>query len=204
MGAESWVLSTVKKGLRIQFHSSPLTTDPSPIQLPKNKVRRKVLLSEIEAMLQKKALEVVPRPLTPGHYSHMFTVTKKSGGWRLVTDLKILNQKIVCPHFKMETAHSIRAQLRTGEWVVSADLSDAYLHILVHPKFRKFMRINIQGKIMQFRSMCFGLNTAPLIFTRVTRAMASYFRSRAIKVHMYLDDWLIRADSPEQLAKTPN
>ena len=99
----------------------------------------------------------------------------------------------------MESAQSIRAQLCQDEWVVSVDLSDAYFHLLVHPKFRKFLRVNVQGTSYQYRAMCFGLCTAPLIFTRVMKSIAAYLRTRSISIHMYLDDWLIRADSPERL-----
>ena len=35
----------------------------------------------------------------------------------------------------METAEVIRASLQTGEWVASIDLTDAYFHVPIHPKF---------------------------------------------------------------------
>ena len=200
MGADSWVLSTIRSGLRIWFTSPPpLSLHPRPVHLPVHQEKRQVLLDGIDTMLAKLALEIVPAPEDPGFYSHLFSVTKKTGGWRLVIDLKILNQYIVCPHFKMETANSIRSQLVVGQWVISVDLSDAYFHLLVHPKFRKYLRINVQGVTYQFRAMCFGLCTAPLIFTRVMKALAGYLRSQSIQIHMYLDDWLILADTSQQL-----
>ena len=197
--AESWVLSTIRKGLRLQFITRPpLTSTPIPVSLPVNPERRQVLLDELHKMLTKGAVEIVSHS-DLGYYSHLFAVTKKSGGWRPVIDLKRLNKMIVCPHFKMETAHSIRSQLRVGEWVVLIDLSDAYYHLLVHPKFRKFLRIHVLGTTFQFRAMCFGLCTAPLIFTRVMKSIAQFLRSRSINIHMYLDDWLIRAPCPDKL-----
>ena len=42
--------------------------------------------------------------------------------------------------FKMETPESIRTSLIPGEWVSSVDLSDAYLHIPIHPNSRKYLR----------------------------------------------------------------
>ena len=41
-------------------------------------------------------------------------------------------------------------------------LSDAYYHLLVHPKVRKFPRVHVLGTTFQFKAMCFGLCTAPL------------------------------------------
>ena len=43
----------------------------------------------------------------------------------------------------METDKGIRSELRVGEWTTSVDLSDAYLHIPVHPAFRKYLRLHI-------------------------------------------------------------
>ena len=40
----------------------------------------------------------------------------------------------------METPESIRASLIPGEWVLSIDLSDTYLHIPIHPNSRKYLR----------------------------------------------------------------
>ena len=172
---------------------------PIAIKLPLNLVKRHVLLKEVKALLQKKALEIVSHR-SPGFYSHLFTVPKRSGGFRPVIDLKALNRFIYCPHFHMETDRAIRSQLRPGEWTTSVDLSDAYLHIPVHPSFKKFLRLHIQGQSYQFRAMCFGLNIAPRVFTKILDPVASHLRSRGIVLHRYLDDWLIRGSSPSVVA----
>ena len=192
----SWQVRLLSQGLRLPFvNFPPLTHVPSAIKLPLNVAKRQVLLKEVESLLRKEALEVVPDP-SPGFYSHLFTVPKRSGGFRPVIDLKCLNKFIHCPHFHMETDRAIRAQLSQGEWTTSIDLSDAYLHIPIHPAFKKFLRINIMGTTYQFTAMCFGLNIAPRIFTKLLDPVASHLRSRGILVHRYLDDWLIRGPSP--------
>ena len=48
-----------------------------------------------------------------------------------------LKQTLHVEKFKMETPESIRTSLVPGEWVSSIDLSDAYLHIPIHPNSRK-------------------------------------------------------------------
>ena len=40
---------------------------------------------------------------------------------------------------KMETQESTWASFREGEWVSSIDLQDAYLHVPIHPQYRKFL-----------------------------------------------------------------
>ena len=53
--------------------------------------------------------------------------------WRPVIGLSRLNPFLLVEKLKMETSESSRASLIPGEWVASIGLSDAYLHIPIHP-----------------------------------------------------------------------
>ncbi len=143
-------------------------------------------------MLAKKAIEVVPPPVSPGYYSSIFLVPKPNGQVRPVFNLSKINLFIVCPHFKMETARSIQEALLPGEYVISIDLKDAYFHIPIHPKFRRYLRFYFQGVVYQFRVLPFGINIAPSVFTRVIEAVSCPLRKSGIKLHTYIDDWLLR------------
>ena len=59
------------------------------------------------------------------------------------------------------------AALRQREWTMSIDLKDAYFHIPVVKRSRKYLHFVIGDKVFQFRALPFGLSTAPLVFTRV-------------------------------------
>ena len=61
----------------------------------------------------------------------------------------------------METPESIRTSLVPEEWVSSVDLSDAYLHIPIHPNSRKYLRFCHRSQVFQFTSLSFGLATGP-------------------------------------------
>ena len=64
------------------------------------------LRQEIESMMTKGALEIIPYP-DPGFCSRLFLVEKASGGWRPVIDLSPLNEFVRHTPFKMETAASV-------------------------------------------------------------------------------------------------
>lgn len=177
----------------------PLTSIPVPIRLPTDNTQKNVLLLEINSLIAKKALVKVV-PSNPGFYSHLFVVPKRTGGFRPVIDLKALNRFITCPTFRMETPQSIRKQIQVGEVTTSIDLADAYLHIPVHPEFQPYLRIAVEDQVWQFQAMPFGLNIAPRSFTYLLTPVAAALRAQGIKVHRYLDDWLIRAPSV-QVAK---
>ena len=83
----------------------------------------------------------------------------------------------------------------TGEWVTSIDFKDTYFHIPIHSQFRKYMRFYIQGQSYQFKALPFGLSTAPLEFTVVAKEVKRMALQRGIRIHQYLDDWLVRATS---------
>ena len=150
-------------------------------------------------MLAKGALEITRDP-GPGFYSRLFLVEKASGGWRPVIDLSHLNGFIQLTRFKMETVASVLLSVREGDFLASLDLKDAYFQIPIHPSSRKLLRFTLEGTIYQFRALCFGLSTAPQVFTRVFTVVSAWAHSHGIRLLRYLDDWLVLSSS-EQEAK---
>lgn len=59
---------------------------------------------------------------------------------RAILDLKWLDQFLVQCKFKMEMWCSIVASLDKGDMLSTADPSEAYLHITIHPAHRCFLR----------------------------------------------------------------
>ena len=55
--------------------------------------------------------------------------------------------------------------------------------------------LHSQGDGLPFRALPFGLTTAPKEFTRVTATLASIVHRKGINLHLYLDNWLLRANS---------
>ena len=134
----------------------------------------------------------------PGYYSCLFLVPKPDGSFRPIIDLKKLNQFLIVPLFKMETLFSIIAALQPQEWITKIDLKDVYHHILAQVNIRKYFRFVVAGVIFQFRVLPFGLSTAPREFTKTLAPVVQLLCTQGIRVHAYLDDWIVRAHSREQ------
>jgi ribonuclease HI len=150
-------------------------------------------------MLQKSATEIV-KDKSKGFYSRMFVVPKQGGKWRPIIDLSPLNVYIPkCP-FKMETPATIRLALREKDWMTSIDLKDAYFHVPIHKSSRPYLRFVWNQTIYQFKALCFGLSTAPYVFTRVFRLVSTLAHQRGYRLYRYLDDWLLAAQSPQEVA----
>ena len=150
------------------------------------------LREEIENLLNKRAVERVQNPETPGFYSRIFLVPKKNGKFRLILDLSLLNRYIEKQAFKMETVKSVRQAMRLNDWAVSIDLTDAYLHVPIHRQSRKYLRFVHEDQIYHFSALPFGMSLSPLIFSKLMDVIAAFLRQRAISVFPYLDDWLIK------------
>ena len=97
--------------------------------------------------------------------------------------------------FKMETPETIRTSLQTGEWVTSIDFRGAYFHIPIHSQSRKYMRFHLQSQSYQFKALPFGLSTAPMEITVVAKEITLMALQRGIRIHQYLDVWLVRVTS---------
>ena len=161
-------------------------------------IRGKALEGEVQALLNKGAIELAPLP-SSGFYSRLFVVMKASGACRPVIDLSTLNLRVQQTSFKMETLQSVLLSVRPGDWMVSLDLKDAYLQVPMHPDSRKFLRFMVGGKVYQFKVLCFGLSTAPQVFTRVMAPVSAILHRMGVRLRRYLDDWLLQASSHEQV-----
>ena len=186
----------VEDGVGIAFQQRPQLTHQSISFRTRNS--RQDLQQAVDALLMKGAIERVTNVRSLGFYSRLFLVPKKTGDLRPVIDLSTLNRHMVVPHFKMETQGSVRSAIRSQEWAVSIDIRDAYLHVPMYQAVRKYLRFVFNKKVYQFTCLPFGLATSPREFTKLLRPVVSLLRQQGVKLHVYLDDWLIRADTPEE------
>ena len=184
---DSWALSILWKGYRIPFAREP-PLSLSPILFPVAQQHLNHLREEVQILLEKRAVEIVRDTTSPGFYSRIFLVKKKTGRFRLIIDLSSLNKMMKVDHFQMETVASIRRAIPPGAWAVSIDLMDAYLHIPIHPASRKYLRFSLEGTIYQFRALPFGISTAPFVFTNLIEIVAGHIRSLGPNIHQYFDD----------------
>ena len=72
---------------------------------------------------------------------------------------------------------------------------EAYFHIPIHSQSRKYMHFHLQGRSYQFKTLPFGLSTAPMEFTVVAKEVKLVAFQKGIRTHQYLDDWLVRAST---------
>ena len=199
MGASRKIVRWLRFGYPLPFHKNvrglnitpPLKLFPPPelVTHYPEPAKQAQLLAMLDELVQKKAIREIDHNV-PVHFSRVFLVPKMNGKQRLVVDLSILNQWLLCPHFKMDHAQVIRGSLVPLMWATSIDLSDAYLHIPMHPENWKYLVFQVGDKRYQFMVLPFGLNTAPRVFSEVMKALKRWGRALGLVLFQYLDDWL--------------
>ncbi len=197
-----WLTCTIRLGYAIQFARRPpkfngvLETSVAVRNAP-------VLREEIAVLLAKDAIEPVPpAERRQGFYSPYFIVPKKRGGLRPILDLRVLNRALHKLPFKMRTRRRIIKCIQPPDWFAAIDLKDAYLHVLILLRHRPFLRFAFEGRAWQYRVLPFGLSQSPRVFTKVVEGALTPLREVGVRILNYLDDWLILAQSREQLGDT--
>jgi hypothetical protein len=185
------------QGFKIKFEETPVQTKPTG-QLRYKFEERCFLEREIEELVEKGVLERVNH--VPGEYiSNVFLREKKDKGkFRMILNLKKLNEYIKDEHFKMDTLVAALNMVYQDCWFLSLDFTDAYYTISVNPESRKFLRFEFEGQLYEFTCLPNGLKPAPRLFTKLLKVPLAHMRkTKGIQITAYLDDTLLVFDNEQ-------
>ncbi len=144
-----------------------------------------VLREEIAVLLAKDAIEPdPPAEMRHGFYSPYFIIPKKGGGLRPILDLRVLNRALHKLPFKMLTHRRMINYIKPQDWFAAIDLKDAYFHDL---KTVPTVCVRRSGMAIQ---------GPPLRALPVSHCVHEGRR----RILNKLDDWVILAQSREQLS----
>ena len=145
--------------------------------------------------MDKNAIELVHKQTSLGFFNRLFLVPKPNNKWRPILDLSNLNffpqdRKIqdgdtgnhqdLTPTRRMGNLHRLQGRLlpysNTGT-------------------IQEILEISYPGQTFQFKVLPFGLSTTPMEFTVIAKEVKLMAIQKGIRIHQYLDDWLVRAVS---------
>ena len=91
--------------------------------------------------------------------------------------------------FKMESVHTCTQIMRSGCYMASIDLKDAYYSMLIDDKHQKYLKfIWNRGTLYKFTCLAQGLSSAPRLFTKIMTSVVSQLREKGHILSGSLDD----------------
>jgi len=198
VGAGPTVLSWIRYGYRL-----PFVTQLKPFhhvsRVPTSLAER----TELRAMLEKLLDIGVVVPATDTRFiSRSRLEPKRDGGFRLIVDLRHVNSHLVNMPCSYETLADLQSIIRPDDWMISMDLEQGYYHVGIHAQHQRFITTEIDGQVVSFTALPFGLSTAPRVFTKFMRPFVKFVRQQGVRMLQYLDDSLFMAETREELLRT--
>jgi Reverse transcriptase (RNA-dependent DNA polymerase) len=184
--------------------SLPLLIQPPPLVFGNTKTVEDNTAAVRERIAEYMAIRAVVR-LPPGERPErgiqpLHAVIKPDKKPRLVIDLsRNLNSFLHIPRFRYSSVADAVRSSWPGCWYGKLDLSNAYLSFPLHPDAAPLFTFRFEGDLYRFVNMPFGLATAPLACTQLLAVVAHSIRRRVRHLVVYLDDFLLIAESAEKM-----
>lgn len=118
-------------------------------------------------------------------------VPKKNKTFRLICDLRHVNNYCVPPKFKYEDIDSVIQCVKPKDYMITTDLKDGFHHVPVHSDHRKYLGFKYRNCYYQWTVLPFGHNCSPYIFTKILRPVVKFLRSKGLRVVLYVDDFIL-------------
>ncbi|VDI30384.1 Hypothetical predicted protein [Mytilus galloprovincialis] len=162
-----------------------------------------IVSNEIQKLL---AIDVIKevQSMKDQFLSPIFLRPKKNGEYRMILNLKKLNEYIEYHHFKMDTFESAIKLVTSKSFMASIDLRHAYYSVPIAEEHQKFLRFYWNGKLFQYTCLPNGISSAPRIFTKLLKPVYSSLRVLGHVNVGYIDDSLLLGETIEECNKNVN
>ena len=134
IGANDEVLTWIREGVSLPFKTEPTSYENNNHKF--NVEQFRFADAEINKLLKSGAISQTEEK--PFCINAIGCVPKKNKSFRLIVDLRPLNQNINVPYFKHEGIDVVCDQVLQGDEFISIDLKDGFHHIAVNRNLEKF------------------------------------------------------------------
>lgn len=197
INAEPYILSVIRDGYVIQIPKNFVPPEP---QGPRSSVLKNwdFVIAEIT---KNKSIGVISACSNPQVVSPLHVVSSGEKK-RLILDLSGLNCFLETNHFKLESWNTAWPFLEKARFACTFDFRAGYHHVKMSQRSSDFLAFSLdsppKAPFWKFTALPFGLSTAPWLFTKIFKPLLARWRSRGIKVFLYLDDGLILAETEKE------
>lgn len=189
IGSSNTILKWVLNGIPLQFDKPQkgFHTPNYHLTLP----QKHFVNEKIKELLKQGTIRQCFPGEIPLCISPLKCVPKKHNKYRLIVDLRQLNQNIVIPKFKCEGIDTVATQIEYNDLLITADLKDGFYHVPVHKDFQKYLGVEWQGVKYVFCTLPQGLASSPYYFYKILRPVVEYLRENGVRIVLYVDDFIL-------------
>ena len=186
-------LSDIKKTDVYEHHIELTDTTPAyqrPYRLPF--AHREIVKKEIDRMLAANIIE----PSVSPYNSPIILVKKSNGGYRLVSDLRLLNTKIKDDKYPHSFALDAIDQLADCQLFSTLDLLSSFHQVPLAETSRPYTAFSANNQLLQYKVVAQGLKTSSAALNRALQIALCGLQG--IDAHLYVDDILIASRTYEE------
>lgn len=184
--SDPYILDAIK-----HYHIEFAAVVPCQVQEPRQNQssisEKEIIDDEISKLLCKGVIERTCHR-DNGFVSTVFVRPKKDGTYRMILNLKLLNEFVAYQHFKMDTIQTALKLMRPKCFMASVDLKDAYYSVPVALEDRKFLQFQWEGQYYQYTCLPNGLACAPRLFTKILKPIYACLHSLGHISMGHIDD----------------
>lgn len=190
------VILGVIEGFQIPFTTIPKQDRP-PKEVSFSNHEKLHVKSEIMRLLKTGVLVTCSRE--PGDFiSNIFLRPKKNGGYRMILNLKKLNEFVPYQHFKMESLQHAIHMMTNNCFMCNIDLLEAYYCVSIHKDHHKYLKFSFENEYYKYTVFPNGLSCCPRIFTKLLKPVFARLRLDGHESVQYIDDCYIKGFTYKQ------
>ena len=133
----------------------------------------------------------------PHCVSRISTIPKQDGSYRLITDLRRVNNCLSnSKSFIYEGIDTVLEVIDPYDQLITLDIKNGFFHVKVEYKFQKYLGFMYRNQYYVWCVLPFGLKHSPYYWGKILRPVVQYLRQKGLKTVAYVDDFIV-ANKPE-------
>ena len=190
------------KGIKIPFKGGkpPYQVKEQP-ELNMSDAEKEFVDSHLNELLRDGCIKKLEGPIPNSWISNIFLVPKPNGKFRMILNLKKLNEHVVYTKFQLNQIQKVLDMVRRLDFCCSLDLISAFSHLNVDSRFHRYFQFWWRGQYYCFCTMPQGFTDSPQLFVRLTSPVMAHLHKHMIDILIYINDTFLRAESPEILQR---
>ena len=203
IGATDELVEQLRHGVRARWTSGPPPPFDNGTSLGDMDTSQQAWWAQEKVRLQDLGVLLKVPPEHARHVSRVFLVPKKEKGiWRMVVDLRHVNEFAPPGTAEVENLRRLPAVLEPDDHMVSLDLADGYYHFRLHQHDQRYFQFRVGEEVFQLVGLNMGWSHSPGVFTDFLRLPVQHLRQRhGGRLLWYLDDLLLMGRTVEDTAR---